>query len=318
MSEQIVIYLDKVSKAYIHSKKNMRKPVKALKELSLQIKEGEILGLIGPNGAGKTTAIKIIMGLSFPTRGVARIFDLPPGSKAANHNIGYVSEIAYYYPFLEASTLLSYYAKLAGVNKYEIPKRVMETLEMVQLASHADRRIGEYSKGMQQRLGIAQSLLHAPKLLVLDEPTSGLDPIGQHEVISILARLRTQGITILLSSHQLSEIEGLCKNIVIIHKGRSLFHGTINELSSSSPSSQTVTIRFSNYSSSIFRLPTLGFADKAPQGEYEVNINKDMVNNAIDELRKEGCSINTVVPLAPKLNEIFYQMISNADKLEEE
>lgn len=310
----MVIHLDKVSKTYIHRKKNVKKSVKALSELSLQIKEGEILGLIGPNGAGKTTAIKIIMGLSFPTNGTAKIFDLPPGSKAANRYIGYVSEVAYYYPFLEAATLLRYYAKLAGVSRQEISTRVMETLEMVQLAPHADRRIGDFSKGMQQRLGIAQALLHAPKLLVLDEPTSGLDPIGQHEVISILARLRTQGITMLLSSHQLAEVEGLCKNVVIIHKGKSLFHGTINDLSNLSPTSISTTIRFSNSSSKLFRLPALGFTDKVPQGECEVNVDKEQVNLCIDELRKEGCSINAVTPLIPRLNEIFYQIISDADK----
>lgn len=296
-----VIKMDNVFKVYQYRKQKEKKQVHALQGLSLEIKEGEVLGLIGPNGAGKTSAIKILMGLSFPTSGAVDIFGLSPGSKEANRNIGYVAEVAYYYPFLEATTLLRYYARLAGVPGKEIEERILDALELVHLSQHKDRRIGEFSKGMQQRLGIAQALLPAPKLLILDEPTSGLDPIGQHEVLSILARLRNQGLTILLSSHQLPEVEGLCNKVIIIHKGKVLFHGTLSELSRSfiSPSS---VICYSN--------------KETQQIEIELKIQKEEINTKIDELRKQGCIICSVTPLVPKLNEIFYDMICKANEEE--
>lgn len=317
MQPKSVIF-DHVSKTYSHWKKQFRQAVQALVDLSFDIQEGEVLGLIGPNGAGKTTAIKILMGLSFPTNGKAHVFGSPPGSKQANRNIGYVAETAYYYPFLEAKALLSYYAKLSGVLTAEIHKRINESLDLVQLTPHADRRIGDFSKGMQQRLGIAQALLPGPKLLVLDEPTSGLDPIGQHEVVEILRKLREEGMTILLSSHQLAEVEGLCNKIVMIHKGRTLFQGTLSQLSSTSSPRQFV-IRFQNLSSPFsttmnFSLPGLGFQNDVPRGEVEIKTEEGDVDAALDELRSNGCKILLVAPVVSRLNEIFYQMIMDADQ----
>lgn len=196
------------------------KKITALTNLNLNILEGSIYGFIGPNGAGKTTAIKIFMGLITPTSGDIKLFGKDAGSIAANNNIGYLSEIAYYYNFMPARALLNYFGMLKCIPKHDRIKRIEENLELVGLKERANQKLKGFSKGMLQRFGIALALLGNPKLLILDEPTSGLDPIGRKEVKGIIRVLKSKGITIFLSSHHLSEVETICDEIGVINKGK--------------------------------------------------------------------------------------------------
>jgi ABC-2 type transport system ATP-binding protein len=199
-----------------------KKPVLALADLNLQVATGQIFGFIGPNGAGKTTTIKIITGLLYPTSGTAKIYNLPAGSIPAMRKIGYLSEIAYYYNFIEAEKLLYFYGTLKNMSRKELIFKIKEVLALVGLQEKAKVCLREFSKGMQERFGIALAILGSPDILILDEPTSGLDPIAQKEVKDIILNLKARGLTIFLSSHQLSDIERICDTVCIINKGKVL------------------------------------------------------------------------------------------------
>jgi ABC-2 type transport system ATP-binding protein len=213
-----------LSKTY----KSGKKRLDALKNLSLQVEDGYVFGFIGPNGAGKTTTIKSLMGLIRPSSGEARIFGEPIGTVASKNKIGYLSEIAYYYNFMEAENLLHFYGALRAIPREERSRRINENLELVGLADRKKTRLKEYSKGMLQRFGIALALIGDPPLLLLDEPTSGLDPIGQKEMKDIIIRLKSRGKSIFFSSHQLTEVERICDRIGIIHQGRMLECGPLD------------------------------------------------------------------------------------------
>lgn len=221
------IRTESLAKAY---KGKKGKPLHALNPLHLDIQEGTTFGFIGPNGAGKTTLIKILIGLLFPTSGKAFLFDSPAADPAARRRIGYLSEVAAYSPTFEAMELLTAFGRLHGMSANECEKSAREMLALVGLSERAESRLGEYSKGMLQRFGIAAALLHGPSVLILDEPTSGLDPIAQREVLDILHRLKNRGMTIFFSSHRLSEVGGLCDTVGIVSLGDLIFQGTIAQL----------------------------------------------------------------------------------------
>ncbi len=212
----LAIETEQLSKIY----SSERKKIYALENLNLQIEEGNVFGFIGPNGAGKTTAIKLFMGLISPTSGKVSIMGKEAGSPESKKEVGYLSEIAYYYTFMEAETLLRYYASLKLIPRNEIKDRIDINLKLVGLDDRKKQKLKSFSKGMLQRFGIALSLIGNPKLLILDEPTSGLDPIGRKEVKDIIKRLKNKGITIFLSSHHLSEVETVCDTIGVINKGK--------------------------------------------------------------------------------------------------
>ncbi len=209
--------------------KNDGKKIAAVTDLNLSVKKGSIYGFIGPNGAGKTTAIKLIMGMVWPTSGSLTVLNEEPGSVGAKNKIGYLSEIAYYYTFMEAENLLKYYGSIRGIDKQECVRRIDENLKLVGLADRKNQKLKNFSKGMLQRFGIALALLGEPELLVLDEPTSGLDPIGRKEVKDIIRTLKTKGITIFLSSHNLSEVEKICDDIGIINKGKMIENKSLDK-----------------------------------------------------------------------------------------
>lgn len=220
------IYTENLCKTY----KAGVKTIKALDNLNLEVNAGDIFGFIGQNGAGKTTAIKIFTGLIYKDSGQAEVFDNPAGSIEAKRRIGFLPEVSYYYKFLEARDLLSFYASLQGLSGKKLTKRVDETLELVKLSDFKKLKLKEYSKGMLQKFGIAQSMVGDPEILILDELTSGLDPIAQHEVMDILKNLKTSGKTIFFSSHRLSEVESICDKVGILHKGKLIKHGNINDI----------------------------------------------------------------------------------------
>ena len=205
-------------------------PVKAVKNLTLSLGKGEVTGFLGTNGAGKTTTIKMLIGLIRPTSGTVRLFGGDPSDAQTRLRIGYMPEIAYYYPYLNVRELLSFYGGVCGMDKRTVKSRTDELLEEVELADVAKRPLKEYSKGMLQRAGIAQALLNDPDLLILDEPFTGLDPLARIHFRELLKRLRGKGKSIFFSSHELGETELLCDNVAIMKKGRCIYHGPVSRL----------------------------------------------------------------------------------------
>ncbi len=192
----------------------------AVQDLSFDIPTGEITGLLGLNGAGKTTIMKLITGLLFPTAGSLRVFGLPPSGQPAKAKVGFLPELPYFPPQVKPGAALAYYGRLSGLSGKDLSLAVEAALERTGLEPHADKRVAEFSKGMLQRLGLAQALLHRPDLLVLDEPVSGLDPLAIHDIRKLLAGLNAEGRTIFLSSHSISEVEKLCGRVLIMVRGR--------------------------------------------------------------------------------------------------
>jgi ABC-2 type transport system ATP-binding protein len=207
-----------------------RKRVRAVDDLTLSVEEGEIFGFVGPNGAGKTTTIKMLMGLIHPTAGRAFIFDEPIPSEGAKRRLGYLPEHPAWHEFLTGEEALLFFAKLAGVPKPERSRRCAELLELVGLGHAADRQIRKYSKGMQQRLGLAQALVGDPAFVVLDEPMSGLDPVGRKDVRDLILELKRRGKTVFFSTHILPDVEALCDRVGVILHGRLRDVGRIGEL----------------------------------------------------------------------------------------
>ncbi|GJM24666.1 MAG: ABC transporter ATP-binding protein [Phycisphaerae bacterium] len=208
-----------------------RRPrVSAVQDLNIEIKPGEVFGLLGPNGSGKSTAIKMLLGLLYPTRGRISIFGRPPTDVAIKQRIGYLPEESYLYRFLDARETLDFYGRLFRQHGQVRRERRDMLLEMVGLQHESKRRIGEYSKGMARRIGLAQALINDPEFLVLDEPTSGLDPIGTRQIKDVIRRLGDMGKTILLSSHLLADVEDVCDRVCILYGGKVQAEGTIKEL----------------------------------------------------------------------------------------
>ena len=191
----------------------------ALKGLSFEIKAGEVTGLLGLNGAGKTTIMKLITGLLFPTAGIVRVFGHSPADSAAKARVGFLPELPYFPPQIKPGEALFYYGRLSGMAGAELAPAVDSPMEKTGLKPHAGKRISEFSKGMLQRLGLAQALLHKPELLVLDEPVSGLDPLAIHDIRALLAGLNSEGRAIFISSHSISEAEKLCSRVLIMVRG---------------------------------------------------------------------------------------------------
>ncbi|MDA8244771.1 MAG: ABC transporter ATP-binding protein [Elusimicrobia bacterium] len=194
--------------------------VTAVKDLSFEVRSGEVVGLLGLNGAGKTTIMKLLTGLLFPTAGRIRVFGHPPTDPAAKARVGFLPELPYFPPRLRPYEALAYYGRLSGLSGAALAEAVRGAAGRTGLEPHAGKRVSEFSKGMMQRLGLAQALLHGPDLLVLDEPVSGLDPLAIHDIRGLLAGLNAEGRTVLLSSHSISEVEKLCSRVLIIVKGR--------------------------------------------------------------------------------------------------
>lgn len=190
-----------------------------LQGLTLEVREGEVFGCLGPNGAGKSTTLKLLMGITFPTGGSARILGRPVDDPHVKAQIGFLPEQPYFYDYLTASELLHYYAQLSGVPAGERGGRVQRMLERVGMADAANTQLRKFSKGMLQRVGIAQAVLHDPKIVFLDEPMSGLDPVGRREVRDLIAELHQEGKTIFFSTHILSDAETLCDRVAVLSKG---------------------------------------------------------------------------------------------------
>ena len=206
------------------------RPFRALDRLTLDVPAGEVFGLLGPNGAGKTTTLTLLMQLVYPTSGSARLLGRPVGDVDARRRVGYLPENPYFYDYLTAEELLGYFARLFGHRGAACRKRVGDALDQVGIGGERRLQLRKFSKGMLQRVGLAQALLNDPELVVLDEPMSGLDPIGRHEVRALILKLRDEGRTVLFSSHILSDAETLCRRVAILAGGRLVAGGRLGDL----------------------------------------------------------------------------------------
>src|SRR5687768_10403757 len=207
-----------------------RRPYVALDSLTLDVRQGEVFGFLGPNGAGKTTTLKLLMQLIYPTSGRAEILGKPVGDVGVKRRIGYLPENPYFYDYLTAEELLSYFAGLFGYKGPDRKRLATRLLDDVGIGSERRLQLRKFSKGMLQRVGIAQALINDPELVILDEPMSGLDPLGRREVRSLILRLRDRGATVFFSSHVLSDAEALCSRVAILAKGRLVTAGKLTDL----------------------------------------------------------------------------------------
>ena len=208
----------------------MRPIAEAVRGLDLDVARGDVFGLIGPNGSGKSTTIKMILGLIRPTKGSVKLFGLDPRAKAARARLGYLPELSHLHPFLTAEETVAYYAGLSGMKGSASKRRIDELLEEMKLSHVRRRTVGGFSKGMARRVAIAAALVASPELLVLDEPTSGLDPIGTREVKDLIARLSSGGMTVLLTSHQLFDVQDVCNRVAVVSEGRKVGGGVVADI----------------------------------------------------------------------------------------
>jgi ABC-2 type transport system ATP-binding protein len=206
------------------------RPYRALDGLTLQVESGEVFGFLGPNGAGKSTTLKLLMQLLYPTGGSARILGRPVGDVTVRQRIGFLAENPYYYDYLTAEELLSYFARLFGYRGADVPGRVSRVLDDVGLGAERRMRLRQFSKGMLQRVGLAQALINDPEVVFLDEPMSGLDPLGRRQVRDLILGLRARGCTVFFSSHILSDAEALCSRVAIMAQGRMVTSGKLTDI----------------------------------------------------------------------------------------
>lgn len=293
-----------------------KQEVIAVNNLNLEVQEGEIFGFLGRNGAGKTTTIKMLLGLVFPTAGDAALLGAPMGDNNAKNYLAYLPEETYFYDSMSAWDLMDYYGRLFKLPKNVREQRIAICLEKVRLQKDAwHRNIRGYSKGMRQRTGIAQALINDPKLLFLDEPTSGLDPIAHAELRDIVASLKDEGKTVFLSSHQLADVELICTRVAIIHRGKLLRVGSIQELVAGQRTEITVQGK-ELMNGTLAKLKNIS-PDIEEQGLSTLVIQSDdtaQVSAIIDVVRGADCSVLSIVPHKRTLEEVFVETVRREEE----
>jgi ABC-2 type transport system ATP-binding protein len=286
-----------------------KRPKRALLPLHMTVEEGEIFGFLGPNGAGKTTTLKLLMGLVFPTAGTARILGHEWTDPEVKAQIGFLPEQPYFYDYLTAHELLDYYGQLSGMSAQNRTRRVPEVLDLVGLTDVQGVQLRKFSKGMLQRAGIAQAILHNPRLVFFDEPMSGLDPLGRREVRDLMEQLKREGKTVFFSTHILSDAEALCDRVAIIHKGELRGVGSIEELTSSVQGKIEVVWQGTFVPPSI---KALG-ADCHVTGETVRAVLLDSQQDAlIDALRHQRIRLIAITPVRTSLETYFVEKLQDA------
>ena len=285
--------------------------VPALQGVNISVQRGEIYGLLGPNGAGKTTFIKCLLGIVFPTGGAGHILGFPLGSIKAKEKIGYLPENHRYPLHLTGEQVLGYFGKLSGVDNATIKARIGETLSLVGMSEWRDMKVRKYSKGMMQRLGLAQALINDPDLIILDEPTDGVDPVGRKEIRDVLTHLKERGKTVFLNSHLLSEVERISDRVAIMRQGEVITEGSVESLTSKK-NQYDIRVESSALESAKHVLGV------AMQSETEGMIHAEFMsteelNAAIDKLRRQGVLIESLVPKRSSLEDLFIELIGTPD-----
>jgi ABC-2 type transport system ATP-binding protein len=284
-----------------------KKPFRALDSIDLEVGRGQIFGLLGPNGAGKTTLVKVLLGLARPSGGEAWLLGERAGKPAPRARVGYLPEAHRLPEYLTGRQVLMLFGMLSGRPRAWLEPRVPEWLERVGMSDSAERKIREYSKGMQQRIGLAQALVHEPELVFLDEPTDGVDPVGRAAIRKIVQGLKERGTTVFINSHLLAEVEQICDRVVIMDRGHIVREGSVAELTP-----RTGLVRFD-----VAPLPDdlealladVGTGLKRVAGGFELALGDGAIDRAIDRLRARGVSIRAVEPERLTLEDSFIDLV---------
>lgn len=303
-----VIETKQLSKEY-NTSRIIKQKVRALNDFTFDVNQGEIFGLLGPNGAGKTTLIKILLAITFPTGGSAKVFGTDIKDHRWKKKVGYLPENHRFPNYLSGEQVLSYYGRLSGM-KYDdnLKKKISGLLETMGLTQWRNTKIKKYSKGMMQKLGLAQSMINDPDLIFLDEPTDGVDPIGRKEIRDILIGMKEKGKTVFLNSHLLSEVEMICDRVAILNKGDLIKEGNVDDLTKTENMHVIETIEPIDIET---KGKILGLDANAGIGEHEINSEAgiEKLNKMIDTLRASNYSIKTVSQKTNTLEELFINVI---------
>ena len=284
---------------------------RALDGISFRVHEGEIFGFVGPNGAGKTTTLKVLMGLIHASAGRATVLGHDVGETEFRRHVGFLPENPYFYEFLTGREILRFYAKLSGVPRSRIDERTGTLLDWVGLSHAADARLRTYSKGMLQRVGIAQALVHDPSVVFLDEPMSGLDPIGRKEIRDLILRLHAEGKTVFMNTHILSDVELLCDRVAIIVKGAIRYEGRIEEFLGAGERETDVVL--SRVSLALASLLEERFGALGGRGEHvEVRVSEKDVRELLGLALSNGADVVSAVPHRASLESIFLSAVAEA------
>ena len=289
-----------------------KRPRRALQPLNLTVEEGEVFGYLGPNGAGKTTTLKLLMGLMSPSGGSAQILGMDISDPRVKAQIGFLPEHPYFYDYLTARELLHYYAQLSGVAAAERKRRTESALDRVGIADAADLQLRKFSKGMLQRVGIAQAILHDPKVIFLDEPMSGLDPIGRREVRDLIEGLKHGGKTIFFSTHILSDAEALCDRVAILNRGELRGIGVIADLTSAVQGKVEVVWQGDAVPAS---LRALGAECHVTTNMVRAVLPEDKLDAVIEALRRANLRLISVTPVRATLEQYFVERLSPVEVL---
>ena len=301
------IELDNVVATYRNGLFGGGSKIQALNGISLELRSGEVFAFLGPNGAGKTTTINILMGFLFPDSGTVRVMGYPPGDVRAKRQIGFLPENFAFYGYLTGEQLLRFHIRLAGPQKLPGDAVIPEMLAKVKLDGYPGLKIGKFSRGMVQRIGLAQALMHDPQLIILDEPTSGLDPVGRKEVRELILSLKAQGKTVFLSSHILSEVEQVCDRIAIVEKGSLKQMGAVKDLLNQASLIEIV----------VDQLPPELEADLIAQGAtvtrlencVKLTIPSEQKREVLERLWTAGCDLISLNSRKSSLEDLFLQLV---------
>jgi len=288
-----------------------KRPRVALRPLNLAVNEGEVFGFLGPNGAGKTTTLKLLMGLVYPTGGSARILGMEISDPRVKAQIGFLPEQPYFYDYLTARELLAYYAHLSGVPAKECSSRIEKVLQLVGLPDAANVQLRKFSKGMLQRVGIAQAVLHDPKVVFLDEPMSGLDPMGRREVRDLMAQLKQEGKTVFFSTHILADAEALCDRVAIIHQGELRGVGAVADLTSSVQGKIELVWAGNAVPAS---MKSLSSECHVTGDTVRAVLPENQQDAALEALRREHLKLISLVPVRTSLEQYFVEKLKRVEQ----
>ena len=285
-------------------------PYRALDGLNLEVPVGETFGFLGPNGAGKTTTLKLLMQLIYPSSGRAEILQRPLGDMDVRRRIGYLPESPYFYDYLTAEELLDYFARLFGYAPAERRRRVSALLDQVGIAAERRLPLRKFSKGMIQRVGIAQALLNDPEVIFLDEPMSGLDPLGRREVRNLILSLRDRGATVFFSSHVLSDAEALCNRVAVLAGGRLVAQGLISELQPFHVRGWELTVSGVTADAIERHRPRIRRATRLGEGRYSLELPLEPPpESLLRDLTAGGAALVSLTPLRDTLEDFFVQKV---------
>jgi ABC-2 type transport system ATP-binding protein len=293
-----------------------KRPYRALDRLTLEVASGEVFGFLGPNGAGKTTTLKLLMQLVFPTSGRAEMLGRPLGALDVKRRLGYLPENPYFYDYLTAEELLAYFARLFGYRGAEIRRRASRLLDDVGIGAERRLQLRKFSKGMLQRVGIAQALINDPELVIFDEPMSGLDPLGRRDVRSLILRLRDRGATVFFSSHVLSDAEALCSRVAILARGRLLATGRLDEMLAFKARGWELVVSGLADACVPAEGPTVKRVVRIGDRRYQLELPLDPApERLLAQLTAAGAELVSLNPIRETLEDFFVEQVTTADVL---